>query len=326
MSDSKNNGLFWAALLIISGGAIWAINKYLVNIDNSANNDLPNDTPNPTPNPTFDKYAYGSSQLTGIATQKNSNTDLDVTITDIVSKVNGKIPNQHNSYLYNLTIVNKLTTSITIRSILLLFFVNNKYVGFAYPSTNSLIKGKGKLLLNNIPIVQESFTYTLDNVFDENAYFEGNIQNLPLRDTVQQTGWYWDYHGETADVYDPITKQNIINPNATQVFEYQNAYVLDFDTSSFLEDMYMNNYTITVKGFISYIKNTKDNLDGGNVAYLGLISNHKAESTKPFTSSYAPIIGSGSGGSGSSTTSKSKYGIGNYIPPKTITKHTINLD
>ena len=322
--EHKGNGIFWALLLLVGGAAVYGINKAFGNSNNGItfpnifgigknNTTLPNVST--TTKPTVDKYAYGSSTMDGAQTSKNSNTDIVFTISDMKNTVIvGQLKNRYNDYVLNIGISNKLSTSITIEHIVLLFYLNGSFKGyyeFSQSSTNPLITLKPKSGIGKtVTMFQSSYTRDEDlnkiNLVD--TYFDENPQKLLLRKSTYNSGYHW----VGGDIIDPITGAHSPNPNPQQVEDYSPDYVIDKTDKSYLEDLWMNKYTLNVKGFVVYRKYENDVWDGGNIAYLYLTTNHSAETTKAYPNRMTEGSAAG-GGSGSSTTSKSKLGITNFI-------------
>ena len=310
--EKKGHGVLWALLLLLGGGTVYVINKAI----SSGKINVKFPSIFGTKTASVDKYAYGNSTVDGKGTASNSNSDIAVTISDIKSRViTGQYKAKYNDYIFNISITNKLSTSITIEHIVLLFYMNGTFKGFYEFSPSSftpIITLKYKSSINNtVSITQGSYTRFEDmskiNLVD--TYFEANPQKLSVRKSEYNSGYHW----EGADIIDPVTGAHSQNPNMKQVQDYSPDYVVDRTDKSYLEDSWMNKYTLTVKGFVVYRKNENDVWDGGNTAYVDLITNHSAEATQPYTNRILDGISSGSGGSGSSTTSKSKLGVSNFI-------------
>ena len=325
MEEKKSGGLFWALLLLIGGGSLWVINKYIGSTKNTIKfpnlgnpkNTTPTKTTSSNTKPTPSKYHYGNSVMDGKATTKNINSDIVVNITAVKNRIIvGARKAKFNDYIINIGITNRLSTSITIEHIVLLFYINGSFKGyyeFLPSSITPMITIKPKSSYGNtVSITQDSYTRYEDmtkiNLVDN--YFDINPQSLFIRKSQYNSGYHW----EGGDIIDPVTGAHSQNPNQKQVQDYSPDYVIDKVDNKFLEDLWNSNYTLNVKGFIAYRKYEGDSLDGGNLAYIDLITTHAVETIQPYTNRVLDGISAGSGGSGGATsTSKSKLGVSNFI-------------
>ena len=337
MSENDNKGgggIFWAILLFLGGSAAFAINKLMgkptdtttdsSTIDGTTTGTTGGNPKNITPKPTVDKYAYGSQVMDGAGTAKNSNSDIEVSITDLKNKViKSQYKFQYNEYIYNLGITNKLTTTINVEHILLLFFINGvfkgstEYAGMMGGTSNPLLTIKSKSNISKVlSIKQTGYAWEEDQIRNENIniYFSANMQNLP----INIRSYNYGHHYSKPSVVDAVTGISTIPDDAVIIQDWATQYNIDKTDTAYLEDIWDTKYTLTVKGLITYKKNENDVMDGGNIVYLDLVTNHAVESVQPFTSIDAPRIQGGSGGSGGVVpTCKSKYGIGSYMPKST---------
>ena len=193
MSENDNkggSGLFWAILLFLGGGVAFAINKLMgkpkdtttdsSTIDGTTTGTTGGNPKNITPKPTVDKYSYGSQIMDGAGTAKNSNSDIEVSVSDIMNKVIvSQYKFKYNQYVFNLSITNKLNINITVERILLELDYNGKTPGISdYEGVRNgisnpflIIKPKGKI--TKVMVIKQrsdANQYTNDGTFLEESW------------------------------------------------------------------------------------------------------------------------------------------------------------
>ena len=302
-NDSKGGGgIFWAILLFLGGGAAFAINKFIgVSKDTNTGNTntdgtTTGGTPKPSinPKPTVDKYSYGSQIMDGAGTAKNSNSDIEVSVSDITNSIVKRGTVQCNQYVVNLTINNKSTLSFYIESILLLTYVNGEFVGNGHLTLNTdkyVLINPNKSLSKKIEIEQQEYSYLEDPI------------NINMVDQYFNNPIIFKKIGVVQSIYDYGNNKK------------GNQDIIKFHQQKSLENNYDKKYNVNIYGYIFYRRNEKDVLDGGNLISLDLLSIHNQESSQPKASySYIGGVGVGSATNNNTPISKSKYGIGNYMP------------